>query len=100
MSDLVFLWDLGEKQCDLQAHAPRGCAGWTHRISENRSRNIHRLKAQAKHASSTATQRYDPSISFSGLPVCGENRRGCQIPALLQVVVDEILQGHLIDIGT
>src|SRR5580698_30395 len=60
---------------------------------------VHRLRSQFHDASNAAAQRHDPSTAVGHLPVGGDGRLPSEVVALLQVVVDEILEQKLIHVG-
>jgi hypothetical protein len=81
-------------------------------VSVEIRRNIDGLETHAHDAAYAAAIGYCPPASWSGVisicviaaglvvPVRGDNRSAIDIPALLQVVGDEVLQRHLIHVGT
>ena len=50
-------------------------------------------------ASDAATKRNNPFVVVRCIPIGGDGRLPCEIPTLLQVVVDEVLKQKLIHIG-
>src|SRR5579864_5446169 len=70
------------------------------RIAISRNADTYRLKSKLHDSSQTATDRHGPHTSAGGrsLPVGGENGCGRQIPSFFHVVVDEVLQQHLINV--
>src|SRR5208282_6853545 len=64
--------------------------------------DVHRLKSKFHDSSDAATEWYRPHASAGRgrVPVCGEDGLRGQVPALFHVVVDEVLQQHLIDVRT
>jgi len=73
-----------------------------HGIAVSLNVDIHGLKSKFHDSSHAAAERHRPNASTgcSRVPVgCNDRLRG-QIPALFQVVVDEVLQQQLIDVCT
>src|SRR5579871_1776315 len=67
-------------------------------IPEKLCLEIHRLVPEFHDSSNPAPQGHRPNISTPRFPIGGDDRLPGEIPALLQVVVDEVLQEHLVHI--
>ena len=64
--------------------------------------DIHRLKSKLHDSSHAATEWHRPHAPArrGRIPVGGENGLRGQVPAFFHVVVDEVLQEHLVDVPT
>lgn len=73
-----------------------------HSIAISLNVNIHGLKSKFHHSSHAATERHRPhaSVRCGRIPIGGDDRLGGEVPALLHVVINEVLQKHLIDVRT
>ena len=66
------------------------------------NRSVHRLLADPENLAKSTTDGNGPRIVAVSFPVGSDHRRGAQIPAVVQVVVDEWLPGeqvHLVVIA-
>ena len=61
-------------------------------------RGIYRLLANSKNFPKPTTDRNGPGVVVVGFPVGGNERRGGQIPAVVEVVVNKRLPGEQIDV--
>lgn len=68
-------------------------------IAVELSREVDWLVPEFHDASDTAAERDSPDISATRFPIRGDDRLHGDVPALFQVVVNEILQQHLIYIS-
>ena len=59
-----------------------------------------RLESKFHNSSNTTTEGHYPSTATGSFPVRRKCRLPGEVPALLQVVIDEVLQQELIHIGT
>ncbi len=102
------LWLLWEEEGDLEAHAPGGCAGGMDGVAVEVCRDVDRLDAETHDTADASAKGDGPSASWRGVisvsgvavglvvPVCRDDWAAVYVPALLQVVGDEVLQGHLV----
>jgi hypothetical protein len=56
------------------------------------------LLADLERAPGAAAERHDPLVVRGRSPIGGDHRLRSQIPAVGQIVIDEILEGHLVDL--
>ena len=89
-----------KKEGELRAQlpiSPRRLGG--HYIVVSGELGIDGLVADLEHAPEATTQGYGPAVVAICFPIRGDDGRGCQIPALGKVVIEERLQRHQIDVG-
>ena len=60
----------------------------------------HRLVSELHDSPQAAAIRHRPCVAIRRFPVCRQSGLPSDVPALLEVVVDEILQEELINIRT
>ena len=84
-----------EEQLDLKANGSARSAAWRLQVIECLKAGVERLPAHLEYLADAAAEREIPPISEARVPVRGDDRRTCQIPAVRQVVVDEWLQQQL-----
>src|SRR5271154_478527 len=101
---------LGIEQRDLKTHAPVGCTGRMDGVAVEVYCDVDGLIAETHDTSGAAAKGHRPHAPGGGVvpvggfaggvtvPVRGEDWRGGEIPTFLHVVVDEVLEQHLIDI--
>src|SRR5262245_12730119 len=65
-------------------------------IAKGLSGYVDRLESEPHYASHAAAERHDPSVAIGGFPVGGQDGGRRYIPALSHVVVDKVLQQHLV----
>src|SRR5258707_1373343 len=58
---------------------------------------IHRLVAELHDSSDATSERDSPDVFVGAFPIGGEDRLHGEVPTLLHVVVDEVLEQKLID---
>src|SRR5258705_7056550 len=100
----------GIEQRDLYSNTPVGCAGRMQGVAVEVYCDIDGLIAETHDTSGAAAKGYRPHAPGGGVvpiggfagglavPVRGDDWRGGEIPTLVQVVVDEVLEQHLIHI--
>ena len=78
-----------EQELHLEAYSPVGTGAGPFGIVEGLERGVDRLPADLEDLAAAAADRNGPALRRSGAPVCGDDRRARQVPAIRQVVVDE-----------
>lgn len=73
--------------------------GWVSGIPIELGGEIDGQETKFHGSAHATTEGHHPDITGGRFPVGGDDQRGCEIPAFFRVVVDEVLQGHLIDRG-
>jgi hypothetical protein len=90
--------NLGEQKRNLQPHVPRRAGYRMDGISVKHCRDIQWLKSELHDAARAPPTGHRPHIPRRSLPIRINYWRRRQVPAPLQVVVDEVLQHHLVHI--
>ncbi|MDA1024819.1 MAG: hypothetical protein O3A19_00180 [Planctomycetota bacterium] len=96
----MLLTPRGEEQLDLESNAPLADAGGTLHVIESLQLDVDGLSADSKHLANPAANWNRPSIVGIGLPVGRDDRSGGggDVPAVVQVVVDEWLHQQCVHI--
>lgn len=71
-----------------------------HGINVELCREVHWLKPEFGDSTDASPEGHRPDIFAGCLPVGGEDWRRGDVPTFVQVVVDEVLQQHLVHIWT
>ena len=87
-----------EEKLQLQPQLPVRSRVWLFYIVVCTCLSVYRLLPDLEDSSGTAPERDGPFVATVCLPICRDNWRRCQIPAVNQVVVYEILSRKQIDI--
>src|SRR5580704_5545905 len=94
---LLLLAQLGKQERKLQPHAP-GRSSWRmDGVAIKLRTDIHWLESELHDSSHAAAEWRHPSTAVADFPVRGDDWLRGQVPAFFHVVVDEVLQQHLID---
>ena len=89
-----------EKECPLRAQLPISASVvGRYDIVVGADVGIDRLVTDLEDAPDAAADRHSPAIIVFSLPIGRDERARGQVPALGEVIIEEGLQGHGIDIG-
>src|ERR1035441_5220509 len=94
---LLRLGELGEQKGELYAHAPRRASRGIRGVAKKLCGDVHRLKSDLHDSSHATTERHGPYVAAARSPVGGEDGRRGDVPTMLHVVVNGVLQQELID---
>ena len=87
-----------KQQLELDAQCRHRSDRWVLQIMKYLCLCIHRLLAYLKNLPTAAAHRNDPLLSMICLPVCSDDRGAREIPAFAEIVIEEGLQEHLVNI--
>src|SRR5271157_562073 len=87
-----------EQECELKIHSPIRAIPWGNDIGECLDRGAHRLFSDFEYLAEPATHRNGPAVASGRQPVCRYGRVGVEIPALRQVVVEDVLRAECVDL--
>src|SRR4029453_3205508 len=88
---------LREKELHLNLQLPAGREVWSRRVVQTLNAGIDGLVVDLEQTPDAAANRDGPTITRSRRPVRGDHRARDEVPAVLQVVVNERTERHLID---
>jgi len=92
----IFWSSLREQQLHLKLEGPLGSAIGLLSVPERLKLEVHGLFAETNQTADTSAEGHRPALVFVRLPVRTNGRGGTQVPALVKVVIDEILEAELI----
>src|SRR5262245_50730236 len=95
MVSLVLM--LREQQLHLNLQLPPGPEVWSHRVVQPLNAGVDSLVIDLEQTPDASANRHGPTIPRGCRPVRGDHRARDEVPAVLQVVVDERTERHLID---
>src|ERR1017187_7654834 len=91
---------LGEfeiQQGNLEPHAPGRRPGRVLNVAKELKLEVRGLEANLHDSAETASERQRQIVAVAGSPIGGDDGRGGDVPAILHVVVNEVLKQKLID---
>src|SRR5437867_11719152 len=89
-----------KKEGELSAQLPISARVRRHDIVVGSYLRIDRLVTDLEDAPNAAADGKRPAVVTIGFPICGDEGARGQIPTLWQVVIEEGLQRHGINVGT
>src|SRR5271157_3996075 len=97
-SSRAFISGSREQESELKIHIPISAIPWGNDIRECLDRGAHRLLSDFEYLAEPATDRDGPAVVRGRQPVRRYGRVGVEIPALRQVVVEDVLRAECVDL--